>query len=411
MRVRTWLALGGAVLLWFLICGGVFGVLLRSARDLWLAALVAGSLAALGFLGSLVAILLRQLSLASEQQQRLQSLQAEWQMTQESLRQLLSQRDQLGQLVQLLRRFVLATNRKEVLTALLQELPTALRLDRAEVVIFNVSILHGMWDASDNQIHVREIDTRDRSTVPVWIQERLPRGIAQTREGVIVPVLTDDNHSALIRLSRTTPPFSTDELRFLEVVASQTALALERVKLIAFLERLSLTDPLTGVANRRHLEWRLSEEVARSSRYQYPLSALMLDIDHFKQVNDTYGHQVGDEVLKQLAQRLQQTLRRTDFIARYGGEEFLILAPQTPSDRALLMAERLRQLVANKPFSITPDLNLTITVSIGVAIFPDHAQNESELVKAADAALYRAKETGRNRVCLFEPAMAQGGGK
>ncbi len=332
-------------------------------------------------------------------------------MTQESLRQLLSQRDQLGQLVQLLRQFVLATNRKEVLTALLRELPAALRLDRAEVVIFNASILHGMWDASDNQIHVREIDTRDRSTVPVWIQERLPRGIARTREGVIVPVLTDDNHSALIRLSRTTPPFSTEELRFLEVVASQTALALERVKLIAFLERLSLTDPLTGVANRRHLEWRLSEEVARSSRYQYPLSALMLDIDHFKQVNDTYGHQVGDEVLKQLAQRLQQTLRRTDFIARYGGEEFLILAPQTPSDRALLMAERLRQLVANKPFSITPDLNLTITVSIGVAIFPDHAQNESELVKAADAALYRAKEMGRNRVCLFEPAMAQGGGK
>lgn len=375
-----------------------------------LSLIVITSVVAFGALIAVLISLLRQLSVAQEQQQRLQSLQTEWQLTQESLKNLLGQRDRLGQLVQLLHRFVLATNRREVLTALLQELPAALHLSRMEAVLFNSTTLHGVWDASDDQIHIREIENRNQSANPLWVQERLPKDIVQTREAVIVPIITNDSHSAVLRLSRSVDAFTLDEMRFLEVVANQTALALERVKLIAFLEKLSLTDSLTGVANRRHLEWRLSEEVSRAQRYKYPLCALMLDLDHFKQVNDTYGHQAGDEVLRQLAQLLQRTLRRTDFLARYGGEEFLVLAPQTPAERGLILAERLRQLVANTPFLISQNQQISITISIGVAIFPDHAQNESELVRAADAALYRAKETGRNRVCLFEPVMVQGGG-
>jgi diguanylate cyclase (GGDEF) domain len=240
----------------------------------------------------------------------------------------------------------------------------------------------------------------------------LPKSITQTFDFVLVPVITDDAVIALMRLSRPSKkPFTADELRFLEAVANQTALALERVKLIAFLENLSITDALTGIANRRHFEWRLSEEIERARRYKYPLSALMLDLDHFKQVNDNYGHQIGDIVLQQVAQRLRRILRRTDFLARYGGEEFIVLAPQTPADRALILAERLRQVIAESPIPVADNLQIHITISIGVAVFPNHAQNESELIGAADAALYKAKQMGRNRVCMFEPELVKGGGK
>lgn len=228
---------------------------------------------------------------------------------------------------------------------------------------------------------------------------------------MFVPVVTDDSVVAVMRLERLSKPsFTTDELRFLEAVANQTALALEKAKLIAFLENLSITDELTGIANRRHFEWRLSEEIERARRYQYPLSALMLDLDNFKQVNDTYGHQVGDIVLQQIAQRLKRVLRRTDFLARYGGEEFIVLAPQTPADRALILAERLRQVIAESPIPVSSNLQISITISIGVAVFPEHAQNGNELVRAADEALYKAKQTGRNKVCLFKPEPEKGGG-
>jgi diguanylate cyclase (GGDEF)-like protein len=134
-------------------------------------------------------------------------------------------------------------------------------------------------------------------------------------------------------------------------------------------------------------------------------------LDHFKQVNDNYGHQIGDIVLQQVAQRLRRILRRTDFLARYGGEEFIVLAPQTPADRALILAERLRQVIAESPIPVADNFQIHITISIGVAVFPNHAQNESELIGAADSALYKAKQMGRNRVCMFEPELVKGGGK
>ncbi len=193
----------------------------------------------------------------------------------------------------------------------------------------------------------------------------------------------------------------------MEAIADQAALAFERAKLIAFLEELSVTDALTGIANRRQLEWRLTEEIERARRYQYPLTTLMVDIDHFKQVNDTYGHQVGDAVLQKVVQRMRQSLRRTDFLARYGGEEFLVLAPQTPMERALTLAERLCHAIASKPIAVNENLLIPITVSVGVAVFPQHAQNERELINTVDIALYRAKQEGRNCVRMFE-AILQG---
>jgi diguanylate cyclase (GGDEF)-like protein len=370
------------------------------------------ALSVLGFLAATLGLLMQRVSKVDEQQKRLENLQSEWQATQESLRQLLSQRDQLGLLVQLLHHFVLATTRQDILLTLLKELPPFLWLDKMEVVVFDAITLYGTWDVLSEQISIEEVANQSEGKLPSWAREQLPKSITQTFDFVLVPVITDDAVIALMRLSRPSKkPFTADELRFLEAVANQTALALERVKLIAFLENLSITDALTGIANRRHFEWRLSEEIERARRYKYPLSALMLDLDHFKQVNDNYGHQIGDIVLQQVAQRLRRILRRTDFLARYGGEEFIVLAPQTPADRALILAERLRQVIAESPIPVADNLQIHITISIGVAVFPNHAQNESELVRAADAALYKAKQMGRNRVCMFEPELVKGGGK
>jgi len=398
--------------LWLGFCGVCLWVILRAVQNLGLALLSATSLAVLGFLAATLGLLFYRVSVVDEQQKRLENLQTEWQTTQEALRQLLSQRDQLGLLVQLLHHFVLVSTRHDIVLTLLRELPPFLHLDRMEIVVFDTKTVYGVWDGSSNQTTIEELENRGEGKIPSWAKGPLNRSITQTHESLLVPVVAEDNIVALMRMERSSKPsFSTDELRFLEAVANQTALALEKAKLIAFLENLSITDELTGIANRRHFEWRLAEEVERARRYQYPLSALMLDLDHFKRVNDTYGHQIGDIVLQQIAQRLKRVLRRTDFLARYGGEEFVVLAPQTPADRALILAERLRQVIAESPISVSPDLQLRITISIGVAVFPEHAQNGNELVRAADEALYKAKQTGRNRVCLFEPEPVKGGEK
>jgi len=161
------------------------------------------------------------------------------------------------------------------------------------------------------------------------------------------------------------------------------------------LERLSTTDALTGLFNRRRGLELLEQEVARSERHEHPFTVMMIDVDHFKEYNDTYGHPEGDKVLADLGRFLQSSLREVDVAARYGGEEFLALLPQTTRDEAVSLAERLRHDVAgHRPGGS----DRTITLSIGVAEFPADGETGDAVVTAADAALYHAKETGRDRV-------------
>lgn len=183
----------------------------------------------------------------------------------------------------------------------------------------------------------------------------------------------------------------------------QTAADLRRIDL---LESENITDPLTKVYNRRYLDRRLEEEVARSRRYALELSVLMLDIDHFKRVNDTYGHQVGDVVLSTLGSLVKTSLRELDVVARYGGEEFLVICTNTGIDGAALVAERLRRLVESLQVEI-PDgaggnQTIRISISIGVAGLNTSIDSKDKLVQAADQALYRAKGEGRNRVIVNE---------
>lgn len=177
------------------------------------------------------------------------------------------------------------------------------------------------------------------------------------------------------------------------------------VRYMAVLERENITDPVLGIHNRRYLERRLATEVARASRYGMTLSVLLIDIDHFKRINDTYGHPVGDVVLRGLAQLIVNTVRTTDIVARYGGEEIMVITPSTPVKTAAQLAERLRKAVEEAPLAIPADMyrdldKMRITVSIGVACFGRQAVDMKELIQNADKAMYQAKREGRNRVIV-----------
>jgi len=172
----------------------------------------------------------------------------------------------------------------------------------------------------------------------------------------------------------------------------------------ARLEQLSVIDELTGLYNYRYLHSRLAEEYKRAERYHEPLACAMIDVDHFKRVNDTHGHDVGDAVLREVGTRLKTGLREIDVVARYGGEEFMLVLPGTHSPGAIVVADRLWRAVSEAPITVGAG-SLHVTVSIGIACYPSRDVNsKDELLKAADVALYQAKSEGRDRVCVYQHA-------
>jgi two-component system cell cycle response regulator len=167
----------------------------------------------------------------------------------------------------------------------------------------------------------------------------------------------------------------------------------------------SITDELTGLYNRHYLSAHLDNLVRQSLNNNKPLSLVMLDVDHFKQVNDTYGHDVGDQVLKQLADIVIKTIRSADLAARFGGEEFVVLMPETDAQQARDAAERIRKVIETTPMKITHEVGqLNKTVSIGVAFLNELGDSGQALLKRADEALYKAKHDGRNRIVSADAA-------
>ena len=189
---------------------------------------------------------------------------------------------------------------------------------------------------------------------------------------------------------------------FVGTLALETATEIKR---ISTLQYENITDHLIGIYNRRYLDRRIAEEISRAHRYTLPLSMMLLDIDHFKAVNDNYGHQMGDQVLKRLGELLLNRVRDTDIIARYGGEEIAILLPQTGASCALDLAERLRQAVETSIMVPADEDNnteaITITVSLGVTGLDRQVSDSQIFIQRADEALYQAKSDGRNRVIAF----------
>ena len=200
-------------------------------------------------------------------------------------------------------------------------------------------------------------------------------------------------------LAHRVPLATRDELG--QLGRSFNAMAEKLASSQAALEDLSIHDGLTALYNYREFQRRLTEEAERSRRYGRPFSLLMLDIDHFKIVNDTCGHLAGDEALRQFSALIHREVRPVDQVARYGGEEFVIVLPETAGPGALAVAERMRDIIATSMITIAPRQVVNLTVSIGVASYPEDAESEERLIGAADQALYAAKQAGRNRACRW----------
>jgi diguanylate cyclase (GGDEF)-like protein len=179
-------------------------------------------------------------------------------------------------------------------------------------------------------------------------------------------------------------------------------MAIANLQLRETLRNQSIRDPLTALFNRRYAEETLSRELSRAAREQLPLSLLLLDVDHFKKFNDAYGHETGDEVLKRIAALLRQKTRGGDVASRLGGEELLVLLPGAALGDALNRAEQIRLGVEALELRVSGKVIGPVTISTGVAVFPTHGTDAAELLRSADAALYKAKHLGRNRVVAAE---------
>ncbi|XXF75558.1 diguanylate cyclase [Myxococcaceae bacterium GXIMD 01537] len=224
---------------------------------------------------------------------------------------------------------------------------------------------------------------------------------------ISVPMMHMDTLLGVINFQRPdVAAFNPGELELLTAVTEQAAMAVKNARLHAEAITLTMTDPLTGVPNRRHLFSKLEQELARAHRFSTQVSILMVDIDHFKRLNDVAGHRAGDETLRRVADLLRSRIRKVDTLARYGGEEFMLVLPQTNKVDAAEVAEKLRRAVAEATFLAVPNLPTGhVTISIGVSNFPVDAVDQGAVVDCADSALYASKRGGRNRVTAYETGM------
>jgi diguanylate cyclase (GGDEF)-like protein len=233
------------------------------------------------------------------------------------------------------------------------------------------------------------IDAEDPLADPAEVALLAPAG---NRTLIMVPLVAKGQSIGLVELiSKAAVVIDPERLELARTMANEAAMALENARLYEVARALADRDPLTGFYNHRYLHQRFGEEVVRAQRTRQPLSVLMLDMDDFKLVNDTFGHLFGDQVLVWTAGVIRSTLRASDVAARYGGDEFAILLPATDADAALSTANRIREAFAAAAFDGGSRSAVAVSVAIGAATFPSDGRSATELIAAADAALYREK--------------------
>jgi len=247
----------------------------------------------------------------------------------------------------------------------------------------------------------------DRVTLQVEKRKLRPRQMmidpkATLKSHLTLPLTIEGEIIGCISLNSDQPnAFDAQDLQFLSVIGYQMAASLKHFQRFSSIKNIAIYDTLTNLYNRRYFEERLEVEAQKSFFGDTSLSLVMVDIDHFKRVNDTFGHTEGDRVLCEIASLLKTSVRKKDTVARYGGEEFILILPEAGLEESSMIAERIRRLVEGTPFEIG-QAQINLTVSLGISNFPSHqARSKEELVKMADLALYDAKRRGRNRVNIF----------
>ena len=252
------------------------------------------------------------------------------------------------------------------------------------------------WVAQTGEVVVVPDTTKDsRFFAQVDAQTKV-----ETRSIVAVPVRFRDQCLGVIELINCigAEGFSQRDLALLEALADYAAIAIENARHVQRIHELTITDDCTSLYNARHLNFMLDTEIYRSHRYAFEFSLIFIDLDHFKNVNDTYGHLMGSKLLAEIGQAIKDKCRLIDLAFRYGGDEFVILLPQTSKENALGVARRLHKLIRESVWLQEPKLNVKITASVGIASYPTDSRTKAELLHLADEAMYLVKNTTRDSV-------------
>jgi diguanylate cyclase (GGDEF)-like protein len=223
----------------------------------------------------------------------------------------------------------------------------------------------------------------------------------ETRSIVAVPVRFRDQCLGVIELINCVGPegvFSQRDLALLEALADYAAIAIENARHVQRIHELTITDDCTSLYNARHLNFMLDTEIYRSHRYAFEFSLIFIDLDHFKNINDTYGHLMGSKLLAEIGEAIKEKCRMIDMAFRYGGDEFVVLLPQTSKENAIGVARRLHKLIRDTVWLKEPGLSVNVTASVGVAAYPTDSRTKAELLHLADEAMYYVKNTTRDSV-------------
>ncbi len=228
----------------------------------------------------------------------------------------------------------------------------------------------------------------------------------QTRSIICVPLKSRDRVLGVIQLINcATESFGENEMFFLHALCDYAAIAIDNARAVERIQQLTITDDCTGLYNARHLYKTLEAEMYRSARFGYEFSVLFIDLDHFKNVNDTHGHLVGSKLLAEIGFRMKSHLRLIDYAFRYGGDEFVILLPQTNKTAALVVARRLLDMFRHAEFLQEEGLNLSIRASFGLATYPDDAKTTHEIIRQADEMMYLVKNSSRDNIAIAQQGL------
>ena len=333
----------------------------------------------------------------------------------ETVRELSTSRDQLRRAIRRVGDTLRSTHdMKQMLSSVLNTTVDAIRADGAVLWMFG-STREELYPARGVNVDLDALGrvkvgegvvglVAERSVNVLLPQQAGPRPTAAESSHpvtIAIPLYSQDRIMGVITVHREDPErhFTEEEFDYVVFLGEQAGVAVENVLLHEEAQRLSITDGLTGVWNRRYFLMQFPQALAAAQRFQRPFSVLMLDLDGFKAINDTHGHQRGDAILVEFTKRVTRVIREVDTFARYGGEEFICLLSETDIHGARTTAEKILDAIRSEPFGGAGEQPLTITVSIGVASYPLHGETYKSLVEASDKALYRAKQEGRDRVC------------
>src|SRR5512146_589930 len=228
----------------------------------------------------------------------------------------------------------------------------------------------------------------------------------QTRSIICIPLRAKERVLGVMQLINVPMSnFSESEMFFLGTICDYAAIAIDNARAVEKIQELTITDDCTGLYNARHLYKTLESEVYRSARFGYEFTVVFIDLDHFKQVNDTHGHLCGSKLLAEIGYKIKSHLRLIDYAFRYGGDEFVILLPQTAKDAALVVARRIRDVFRNSLFCREEGLNLNVRASMGVATYPDDAKSAHEIIRQADEMVYMVKNSTRDNISVAQHGM------